>query len=149
MTQKLDTLETALRAVLGDAIQDLVRDRGEITITVPADRYHASAQVLRDHESLRFEQLMDLCGVDFSDYRNEAWEGARYVVVTHLLSITHNWRVRLKVRAPDDELPALASVTPIWATRSRRWSATAARSPSRWAPLAMPRPRARYATTRR
>ena len=116
MTQKLDMLQAALRAALGDAIVAMVRERGEITITVPADRYYASAQVLRDDESLRFEQLMDLCGVDYSDYRNEAWEGARYVVVAHLLSITHNWRVRLKVRAPDDELPAMASVTPIWAS---------------------------------
>ena len=116
MTFKLDSLEKALQAVLGDAIVGMVRQRGEITITVPADRYYASAQVLRDHELLRFEQLMDLCGVDYSEYRNEAWEGARYVVVTHLLSITHNWRVRLKVRAPDDDLPAIASVTPIWAS---------------------------------
>ena len=116
MTQKLDTLESALQAVLGDAIVAMERDRGEITLTVPADLYFASAQLLRDDESLRFEQLMDLCGVDYSDYRNEAWEGARYVVVSHLLSIKHNWRVRLKVRAPDDELPALASVTPIWAS---------------------------------
>jgi NADH-quinone oxidoreductase subunit C len=116
MTQKLDTLQVALQAALGDAILDLVRDRGEITVTVPADRYYDSALVLRDHESLRFEQLMDLCGVDYSDYRNEAWEGARYVVVTHLLSIAHNWRVRLKVRAPDDDLPAMASVTSIWAS---------------------------------
>jgi len=115
MTQKLDTLQAALQAALGDAILDLVRDRGEITITVPADRYHDSALVLRDHASLCFEQLMDLCGVDYSDYRNETWEGARYVVVTHLLSITHNWRVRMKVRAPDDDLPAVASVTSVWA----------------------------------
>jgi NADH-quinone oxidoreductase subunit C len=116
MTQKLDTLQAALQAALGDAIVSLVRDRGEITITVPADRYYDSAQVLRDDASLRFEQLMDLCGVDYSDYRNVAWDGARYVVVAHLLSITHNWRVRLKVRAPDDDLPALASVTPLWAS---------------------------------
>jgi NADH-quinone oxidoreductase subunit C len=116
MTQKLDTLEAALRAALGNTILALVRDRGEVTITVPADRYHDSALVLRDHASLRFEQLMDLCAVDYADYRNEAWDGARYVVVTHLLSITHNWRLRLKVCAPDDELPTLASITPIWAS---------------------------------
>ncbi len=116
MTQKLDTLQAALQAVLGDAIVALVRDRGEITITVVAQHYQASALTLRDHPSLRFEQLMDLCGVDYSDYRNEPWAGARYAVVTHLLSLTHNWRVRLKVFAPDDELPAVVSVTPLWAS---------------------------------
>ena len=114
MTQKLDTLQAALQAVLGDAITGLVCDRGEITITVNATRYSESALSLRDHPSLRFEQMMDLCGVDYADYRNEAWDGPRFVVVLHLLSLTHNWRVRLKVAAPDDELPAVASVTPIW-----------------------------------
>ena len=115
MTQKLDTLQAALQAALGDAISGMVRDRGEISITVPAERYLASAQTLRDHEALRFEQMMDLCGVDYAEYRNEPWNGPRYVVVLHLLSLTHNWRVRLKVRAPDDDLPAVASVTPLWA----------------------------------
>jgi NADH-quinone oxidoreductase subunit C len=115
MTQKLDALQSALETVLGDAIQKLVRDRGEITITVPCDRYLATAIRLRDDPALKFEQLMDLCGVDYSDYRNEPWDGRRYAAVSHLLSIHHNWRVRLKVFAPDDELPALASVTEVWA----------------------------------
>jgi NADH-quinone oxidoreductase subunit C len=116
MTQKLDTLQAALESVLGDAIQRLVRDRGEITITVPHDRYLAAAIRLRDEPALKFEQLMDLCGVDYSDYRNQPWDGRRYAAVSHLLSIHHNWRVRLKVFAPDDELPALASVTEVWAS---------------------------------
>ena len=116
MTERLDTLQAALHSVLGDAIQNLVRDRGEITITVPHDRYLASAIRLRDDPALKFEQLMDLCGVDYSDYRNEPWEGRRYAAVSHLLSISHNWRVRLKVFAPDDELPSLASVTDVWAS---------------------------------
>ena len=116
MTQKLDTLQAALQAVLGSAITGLVRERGEITITVAAEQYIALAQTLRDHESLKFEQMMDLCGVDYVDYKNEPWDALRYAVVLHLLSLTHNWRVRLKVFAPDDELPAVASVTPIWAS---------------------------------
>ena len=115
MTQKLDTLQAALKTVLGDAIQSFKRERGEITITVLAERYQAVATQLRDDASLRFEQLIDLCGVDYSDYKNEPQEGLRYCVVTHLLSISHNWRVRLKVFAADDSFPQVDSVNDIWA----------------------------------
>ena len=114
MTQKLDTLQAALTAALGDAITSLVRDRGEITITVPADRYLAIATQLRDDDTLKFEQLIDLCGLDYSDWKNEGTEGKRYAVVSHLLSVNKNWRLRLKVFAPDDDLPAVASVNPVW-----------------------------------
>ncbi len=114
MTQKLDTLQAALEAVLGDAVQSLVRELGELTITVPADRYAAVMQTLRDDPALKFEQLIDLCGVDYSDYRNQPWEGLRYAVVSHLLSVSHNWRLRVKVYAPDEDLPAVASVTELW-----------------------------------
>jgi NADH-quinone oxidoreductase subunit C len=114
MTLKLDTLQAALTAQLGDAITKLVRDRGEITIHVPAAHYLEVATQLRDNPALKFEQLMDLCGVDFAQYKDEAWDGPRYCVVSHLLSVTHNWRVRLKVFAPDDELPAVASVNGVW-----------------------------------
>ena len=116
MTQKLDTLQAALTAALGDRIRRLVRDRGEITVAVAAADYLAIAQTLRDDPALKFEQLIDLCGVDYADYRNEALEGPRYAAVSQLLSITHNWRVRLKVHAPDDELPALASLTELWSS---------------------------------
>jgi NADH-quinone oxidoreductase subunit C len=115
MTQKLDTLQAALHAALGDDAIKLERERGELTLTVKAARYIDVATKLRDAPELKFEQLMDLCGLDFSDYRNEAWDGQRYCVVLHLLSISHNWRVRLKVFAPDDDMPQLASVTPVWA----------------------------------
>ncbi len=116
MTQKLDTLQAALETALGDQIKTLVRARGEITITVAAADYLAASKTLRDAPALKFEQLMDLCGLDFSDYKNEPWDGLRYAVVSHLLSITHNWRVRLKVFCPDDELPAVASVTELWSS---------------------------------
>jgi NADH-quinone oxidoreductase subunit C len=114
MTQKLDTLQAALTAVLGDAVTSLVRDRGELTITVPADRYLAVAAQLRDDPTLKFEQLIDLCGLDYSGWKNEGTEGKRYAVVSHLLSVSKNWRLRLKVFAPDDDLPAVASVNPVW-----------------------------------
>ena len=114
MTQKLDTLQAALQSTLGDTLQSLVRDRGEITITVSAASYAAVALTLRDDAALGFEQLIDLCGLDYSEYKNEGREGLRYCVVLHLLSISHNWRLRLKVFAADDDFPAVASVTEVW-----------------------------------
>jgi NADH-quinone oxidoreductase subunit C len=114
MTQKLETLEAACRATLGDAIKAFKRDRGEITIEVAAADYLRVALQLRDDPSLRFEQMVDLCGVDYSEYRNQPWDGPRYAAVVHLLSLTHNWRLRLRVFAPDDELPEVASLTEVW-----------------------------------
>ena len=114
MTQKLDTLQAALQSTLGDTLLSLVRDRGEITITVSAASYAAAALTLRDDAALGFEQLIDLCGLDYSEYKNEGREGLRYCVVLHLLSISHNWRLRLKVFAADDDFPAVASVTEVW-----------------------------------
>jgi NADH-quinone oxidoreductase subunit C len=78
MSQKLDTLQAALESVLGDALLRLERARGEITVTVAAADYLEVARTLRDHASLRFEQLIDLCGVDYADYKNQPWEGLRF-----------------------------------------------------------------------
>ncbi|MEK8048171.1 NADH-quinone oxidoreductase subunit C [Ideonella margarita] len=119
MTQKLDKLQAALEAVLGERIRQFKRERGEITITVSATDYLAVATTLRDHAELKFEQLIDLCGLDMSSYKDQPWDGLRYCIVSHLLSVTHNWRVRLKVYAPDDELPVVASVNPVW--NSANW----------------------------
>jgi NADH-quinone oxidoreductase subunit C len=111
---RLDTLQAALESTLGGRIKTLVRDRGEITVTVDAAAYLEAALMLRDEPSLRFEQLIDLCGVDYSSYKDEPWDGPRFCVVSHLLSITQNWRVRLKVFAADDDVPAVASLTEVW-----------------------------------
>jgi NADH-quinone oxidoreductase subunit C len=113
---KLDQLQAALEAVLGDKIKRLKRDRGEITIAVGAADYLAAATTLRDHAELKFEQLIDLCGLDYSSYKDEPWDGLRYCVVSHLLSVSKNWRVRLKVFAPNDDLPVVASVTEVWSS---------------------------------
>ena len=113
---KLDNLKAALETVLGSQIKKLVADRGEITVTVSADDYIAVATVLRDHASLKFEQLIDLCGVDYSSFKDQAWDGARFCVVSHLLSVSLNWRLRLKVFCPDDDLPAVASVNEVWSS---------------------------------
>jgi NADH-quinone oxidoreductase subunit C len=113
---KIDVLEAALKAVLGERLKQLVRDRGELTVTVSAANYVESALLLRDHADLKFEQNIDLCGVDYSSYKDLAWEGPRFCVVSHLLSVAKNWRVRLKVFAPDDDVPVVASLTPIWSS---------------------------------
>ncbi len=113
---RLDTLQAALETVLGDKLQKLVRDRGEISVTVAATDYAAVALTLRDHAELHFEQLIDLCGLDYSSYKDQAWEGARYGVVSHLLSVNKNWRLRLKVFCPDDDVPAVASLGEVWSS---------------------------------
>jgi NADH-quinone oxidoreductase subunit C len=115
MTQRLDMLQAALEGVLGDKIKTFKRDRGEITITVSAADYLGVATTLRDDASLKFEQLIDLCGLDYSSYRDQPWDGPRYCIVSHLLSVSKNWRVRLKVFAPDDDVPVVASLTEVWA----------------------------------
>ncbi|WP_395824659.1 NADH-quinone oxidoreductase subunit C [Collimonas sp.] len=116
MTTKLETLEAAVRNALGDHLQSLTVALGEITIVVKASNYLSAMRVLRDHADTRFEELIDLCGVDYSTYGDGSWQGARFAVVSHLLSIEHNWRLRVRVFAADDEQPILASVTDIWAS---------------------------------
>ena len=110
----LDVLQDALTARLGPRLKKLERAFGELTVTVGSADYVEVARTLRDHEDLKFEQLMDLCGVDYSSYRDAPWEGPRYCVVSHLLSLSKNWRVRLKVFCADDDVPQIASITDIW-----------------------------------
>ena len=114
MTQKLDNLQAALESVLGERISQFKRDLGEITITVKAADYLAVCITLRDHPDLAFEQLIDLAGMDMSTWKDMPWDGLRYVTVLHLLSVSKNWRLRVKVFAPDDELPVVASVNEVW-----------------------------------
>jgi NADH-quinone oxidoreductase subunit C len=116
MTQKLDTLQATLERVFADRLVSLVRARGEITVTVKATDSLSVAKTLRDHPDLGFEQLIDLCGVDYSGYRDAPYEGLRYAVVTHLLSVRLNWRLRLKVFAADDDFPVVPALTPLWSS---------------------------------
>ncbi|MFT3955204.1 MAG: NADH-quinone oxidoreductase subunit C [Piscinibacter sp.] len=113
---KLDTLQAALESALGARIDKLVRDRGEITITVSAINYIEAARTLHDHPELKFEQLVDLCGVDYANWKDQPWEGPRFCVVSHLLSVAKNWRVRLKVFAPDDDMPVVKSLVGVWSS---------------------------------
>ncbi|HEX9183887.1 MAG TPA: NADH-quinone oxidoreductase subunit C [Burkholderiales bacterium] len=88
---------------------------GEITVEVAPAAYLAACQKLRDSTELRFEQVIDLCGVDYSTYGGaQAPRGGRFAVVLHLLSVTHNWRLRLRCVIADEELPMLPSLVDVW-----------------------------------
>lgn len=114
-----ETLKTTIAAALGDKARHIGVALGEVTVAVNAADYLDVAKILRDAPGCCFEQLMDLCGVDYSEYKDAAREGLRYCVVLHLLSVSLNQRVRLKVFAPDDDLPVVASVTDLW--NSANW----------------------------
>lgn len=114
MTIKLEKLEQALKTVLGGRILELKNALGELTIVVSAAEYLQVMRDLRDHSDTCFEELIDLCGVDYSTYADGAWDGSRYAVVTHLLSIKNNWRLRVRVFAPDDDMPLVSSLTDVW-----------------------------------
>src|SRR3546814_3219809 len=97
MTTKIELLEATLRNALGDKLQNLTLALGEVTIVVKSADYAPVMRLLRDHADLSFEELIDLCGVDYSAYGDGAWDGLRFAVVSHLLSIKHNWRLRVRV----------------------------------------------------
>ena len=109
-----EALKATLAAVLGDKAKRIDVALGEVCVVVGAAHYFEVAMQLRDASGCQFEQLIDLCGVDYSEYKEGAYEGARYCVVSHLLSVTLNQRVRLKVYAEDDEMPIVASLCDVW-----------------------------------
>ena len=110
---RLETLTQALAATFGDTLVSVKTELGEVTATVKAADLSSVARSLRDAPGLRFEQMIDLCGMDYSAYGGN-WDGARFAVVYHLLSLTHNWRVRLRVFAADDDLPVVDSLIGVW-----------------------------------
>ncbi|HEX6734621.1 MAG TPA: NADH-quinone oxidoreductase subunit C [Azonexus sp.] len=114
MSAKLETLSQNLQKHFGDKLKSLKLALGEITIEVAAADYLAVMTALRDTPDLGFEELIDLCGVDYSTYGDGAWQGKRFAAVSHLLSIANNWRLRVRVFAEDDEFPAVDSVTGVW-----------------------------------
>ncbi|MBU0752162.1 MAG: NADH-quinone oxidoreductase subunit C [Gammaproteobacteria bacterium] len=119
MSAKLDRLCQNLRDVLGERVVDITVDRSEVTLVVSAADYLTAATTLRDHADLCFEQLMDLCGVDYAAFGEVAFSETaratpRFAAVSQLLSLTHNWRLRLRVFAPDDSFPVVASVADVW-----------------------------------
>ena len=114
-----EELKDAVALALGDKVKHIAVHLGELTVVVSAADYLAAATLLRDTPTCGFEQLMDLCGVDYSEYAGGAFDGARYCVVSHLLSVSLNQRIRLKVFATDDDVPVVASLTAVW--NSANW----------------------------
>lgn len=114
MSAKLETLSQNLQKHFGDKILSLKLALGEVTIEVAAADYLSVMQTLHDEAELGFEELIDLCGVDYSTYGDGAWQGKRFAAVSHLLSLANNWRLRVRVFAEDDDFPAVASITGVW-----------------------------------
>ena len=119
MSAKLETLSQNLQKHFGDKLKTLKLALGELTIEVAAVDYLAVMTSLRDEPDLGFEELIDLCGVDYWTYGDGGWSGRRFAVVSHLLSVAHNWRLRVRVFAEDDEFPAVDSVIGVW--KSVNW----------------------------
>lgn len=115
MPTKLEQLDQQLRQTLGDRIVALQSARGELTLDVAPTHYLEVCLQLRDQPALAFEQLIDLCGVDYLGYGGGSQaEAGRFAVVLHLLSLTHNWRLRVRVRCADDVMPRVDSVVEVW-----------------------------------
>jgi NADH-quinone oxidoreductase subunit C len=114
MSAKLETLSQNLQKHFGDKLISLKLALGEVTIEVGAADYFGVMSALRDEADLHFEEIIDLCGVDYSTYGDGVWQGRRYAAVSHLLSIANNWRLRVRVFAEDDDFPSVDSVTGVW-----------------------------------
>ena len=114
MSAKLEVLSQSLQKHLGNRIASLQVAFGEISIDVDVLNYLDVMKLLRDEPELRFEQLMDLCGVDYSAYGNVSWVGKRFAAVSHLISISNNWRIRVRCFAPNNDFPSVPSVVSVW-----------------------------------
>jgi NADH-quinone oxidoreductase subunit C len=114
MTTRLEQLEENLKRAFGDSLTRLTVELGEITIECKPGELLAVCATMRDHPELRFEQLMDLCGVDYADFGDGLWDGPRYAVVCHFLSVSLNQRVRLRVFAADEDFPVLPTLVELW-----------------------------------
>jgi NADH-quinone oxidoreductase subunit C len=114
-----EDLQDTLAAALGDRVQNISIALGEVTVQVNAQHYLSVMHTLRDAPGCQFEQLVDLAGLDYSAYREVGTDGPRFGVTVHLLSVSLNQRVRVKVLCPDDDLPLVDSVNEIW--NSANW----------------------------
>jgi NADH-quinone oxidoreductase subunit C len=119
MSERLIQLQSHVERALGASVQSITLALNELTVVLRADTYLESALILRDDPALGFEQLIDLCGIDYQDYLDGTYSGPRFAVVTHLLSVKHNLRLRLRVFAPDDSYPLVSSLTSVW--NSANW----------------------------
>jgi NADH-quinone oxidoreductase subunit C len=114
MSPRVQRLHDALQSRLGARAASLGERLGELTLEVRATDYLDVARELRDAPELRFAQLLDLCGIDYATYAERGRGGPRFAATAHLLSVEHNWRLRYRAFAPDDEFPVLASLTEVW-----------------------------------
>ena len=112
-------ISETVSAVLGSKVKNVQVALGEVTVVVSAADYLAAAALLRDEAGCKFEQLIDLCGLDYSEYKDGQYDGLRYCVSTHLLSVSLNQRVRLKVFCTDDDFPVVDSLNGVW--NSANW----------------------------
>lgn len=113
MSITLEKLVERLQSRFGETLMRCDVAVGEVTIEVPAAQVTEVCTALRDDSGLHFEQLIDLCGVDYLEYGEGAWQGARFAVVYHLLSVKNNIRLRVRAFVDNDE-PKVASVASIW-----------------------------------
>ena len=111
-----DALRDVIAAALGDQVRSVTNKLGEVTVEVAASNYLSVMRTLRDAPGCQFEQLLDLCGVDYSAYQETGRDGARFAVVSHLLSVSLNQRIRVRVMCPDDDFPVVPSVLPLWSS---------------------------------
>jgi len=111
---RLDDLQNIASQAVGEKVLKMSQHVGELTLEINAHDAVSVCKTLRDGTGLQFEQLIDLCGVDYSDYKEGAWQGRRYAVVYHLLSVTLNQRIRVKAFVEDDEFPMLATMVEVW-----------------------------------
>jgi len=115
MARDIEQLTAALAAALGEgALKSMTTALGEVAVVVASDRYSDVMRALRDRPELRFEMLIDLCGVDYSSHAAGGRQGLRFAVVSHLLSLANNWRLRVRTFAPDDDFPVVPSVVDVW-----------------------------------
>lgn len=100
--------------VLDGLVKSVSISIDQVVVDVTAEHYVAVMQRLQADAECRFEVLIDLCGVDFSEYADGVWEGPRFAVITQLLSVSLNQRVRVRVFAVDDDFPVLPSLMGLW-----------------------------------
>ena len=110
----VNDLYPLVQNVLGSKASKVILALDEVTVECLPEHYLDIMTTLRDHADLHFESLVDLCGVDYSTYKNEPWEGKRFAVVSQLVSVKNNQRIRVRVWAQDDDFPVVDSVTEIY-----------------------------------
>lgn len=114
MASKLEQLASTLNDVLGSRLTKQIVQFGEVTVECKSSDYLEVCQILKSDARLKFEQLIDLCGVDYQDYADSGYDGLRYAVVCHFLSVELNQRVRLRVYAQDEDFPVLPTLVDFW-----------------------------------